>query len=76
MRISGSARPATIDAVTGEVVSDHASGERMLPASNMKIVTAVTSLAALLPAPPTVLEVAARFAAEFGVVFQRQVRFS
>ena len=36
----------------------------------------VTSLAALLPAPPTVREVATRFAAAFGDVFQRQVRFS
>lgn len=36
-----------IDAATGEVLSDHDSGRRMLPASNMKIVTAVTSLAAL-----------------------------
>jgi len=38
-----------IDAVTGEVVSDHASTQPMLPASNMKIVTAVTSLTALGP---------------------------
>lgn len=36
-----------IDAVTGEVVSDRGSGQLMLPASNMKIITAVTSLAAL-----------------------------
>jgi D-alanyl-D-alanine carboxypeptidase/D-alanyl-D-alanine-endopeptidase (penicillin-binding protein 4) len=36
-----------IDAVTGEVLSDHASSQQMLPASNMKIVTAVTSLATM-----------------------------
>lgn len=36
-----------IDAATGEVLSDHDSSRRMLPASNMKIVTAVTSLATL-----------------------------
>lgn len=36
-----------IDAATGEVLSEHDSTRRMLPASNMKIVTAVTALAAL-----------------------------
>lgn len=36
-----------IDAVTGEVLSDHASGQPMLPASNMKIVTAVNALATM-----------------------------
>jgi D-alanyl-D-alanine carboxypeptidase/D-alanyl-D-alanine-endopeptidase (penicillin-binding protein 4) len=38
-----------IDAATGEVVSDHGSTQTMRPASNMKIVTAVTALAALGP---------------------------
>ena len=38
-----------IDAATGEVVSDHGSTRPMRPASNMKIVTAVTALAALGP---------------------------
>ena len=38
-----------VDAATGEVISDHASGDRMLPASNMKIVTAVTTLATFAP---------------------------
>jgi serine-type D-Ala-D-Ala carboxypeptidase/endopeptidase (penicillin-binding protein 4) len=38
-----------VDAATGEVVSDRNSGRLMLPASNMKIVTAVTTLAALGP---------------------------
>ena len=38
-----------IDAATGEIVSDRDSGRLMLPASNMKIVTAVTTLAALGP---------------------------
>ncbi len=37
--------------------------------------SAVTSLAALLPHPPTVREAARRFAAEFGAVFGRHVRF-
>jgi serine-type D-Ala-D-Ala carboxypeptidase/endopeptidase (penicillin-binding protein 4) len=36
-----------VDAATGEVVSDRGGTERMLPASNMKIVTAVTTLATL-----------------------------
>lgn len=48
-RLGGTVGLLAIDATTGEVVSDHASGQRMLPASNMKIVTAVTSLAALGP---------------------------
>ena len=38
-----------LDAATGQVVSDHGSTAQMLPASNMKIVTAVTALAALGP---------------------------
>ncbi|MCX6432739.1 MAG: D-alanyl-D-alanine carboxypeptidase/D-alanyl-D-alanine-endopeptidase [Actinobacteria bacterium] len=36
-----------VDAATGEVISDHGGSQVMLPASNMKIVTAVTTLAAL-----------------------------
>jgi serine-type D-Ala-D-Ala carboxypeptidase/endopeptidase (penicillin-binding protein 4) len=36
-----------IDAATGEVVSDHGATQLMLPASNMKVVTAVTALASL-----------------------------
>ena len=38
-----------VDAATGEIVTDHDSGRLMLPASNMKIVTAVTALATLGP---------------------------
>jgi D-alanyl-D-alanine carboxypeptidase/D-alanyl-D-alanine-endopeptidase (penicillin-binding protein 4) len=38
-----------VDAATGEVLSDHGSDRSMRPASNMKIVTAVTALAALGP---------------------------
>jgi lipoyl(octanoyl) transferase len=37
--------------------------------------SAVTSLAKLLPQPPAVEEVAPRFAAAFGAVFARRVRF-
>ena len=36
-----------VDAATGEVISDHGGSQALLPASNMKIVTAVTALAAL-----------------------------
>jgi D-alanyl-D-alanine carboxypeptidase/D-alanyl-D-alanine-endopeptidase (penicillin-binding protein 4) len=36
-----------VDLGSGAVLSDHGSGEPMLPASNMKIVTAVNALAAL-----------------------------
>lgn len=38
-----------VDAATGEVLTDHASTASMLPASNMKIVTAVTALATMGP---------------------------
>lgn len=38
-----------VDAATGEVLSDHGSGTPLLPASNMKIVTAVTTLATMPP---------------------------
>jgi D-alanyl-D-alanine carboxypeptidase/D-alanyl-D-alanine-endopeptidase (penicillin-binding protein 4) len=48
-RLGGNVAVLAVDAATGEVVSDHASGQRMLPASNMKIVTAGTALAALGP---------------------------
>ena len=48
-RLGGTVGLLAIDAATGEVISDHRSGERLLPASNMKIVTAVTALAALGP---------------------------
>lgn len=37
--------------------------------------SAVTSLAELLPQPPTLAAVAQRFATEFGAVFERQIRF-
>ncbi|HZL83957.1 MAG TPA: lipoyl(octanoyl) transferase LipB [Candidatus Krumholzibacteria bacterium] len=37
--------------------------------------SAVTSMAELLPDPPTVAQVAERFAQEFGVVFARRVQF-
>ncbi|MBI1352536.1 MAG: D-alanyl-D-alanine carboxypeptidase/D-alanyl-D-alanine-endopeptidase [Actinomycetales bacterium] len=38
-----------VDAATGEVISDHSSDRPMLPASNMKIVTAFNALGALGP---------------------------
>ena len=38
-----------IDAATGEVLTDHAGTASLLPASNMKIVTAVTALATMGP---------------------------
>ena len=46
-RLGNSVGLLAIDAATGEVLSEHDSTRRMLPASNMKIVTAVTALAAL-----------------------------
>ena len=46
-RLGDSVGLLAIDAATGEVLSEHDSSRRMLPASNMKIVTAVTALAAL-----------------------------
>lgn len=46
-RLGNSVGLLAIDAATGEVLSEHDSGRRMLPASNMKIVTAVTALASL-----------------------------
>jgi D-alanyl-D-alanine carboxypeptidase/D-alanyl-D-alanine-endopeptidase (penicillin-binding protein 4) len=46
-RLGSSVGLLAIDAATGEIVSDHDSDRRMLPASNMKVVTAVTSLASL-----------------------------
>jgi D-alanyl-D-alanine carboxypeptidase/D-alanyl-D-alanine-endopeptidase (penicillin-binding protein 4) len=48
-RLGGNVALLAVDAATGEVVSDRGSGRLMLPASNMKIVTAVTALAALGP---------------------------
>ncbi len=46
-RLGNSVGLLAVDAATGEVLSEHDSTRRMLPASNMKIVTAVTALAAL-----------------------------
>ncbi len=46
-RLGPSVALLAVDAVTGEVLSDHASTVPMLPASNMKVVTAVTALATL-----------------------------
>ena len=46
-RLGPSVGLLVIDAATGEVVSERGSTTAMLPASNMKIVTAVTALAAL-----------------------------
>lgn len=48
-RLGGNVALLAVDAATGEIVSDRGSGRLMLPASNMKIVTAVTALAALGP---------------------------
>jgi D-alanyl-D-alanine carboxypeptidase/D-alanyl-D-alanine-endopeptidase (penicillin-binding protein 4) len=48
-RLGGSVSLLVVDASTGEVISDHDGERPMLPASNMKIVTAVTTLAALGP---------------------------
>ena len=48
-RLGANVALLAVDASTGEVLSDHGSGRKMLPASNMKIVTAVTALAALGP---------------------------
>ena len=48
-RLGGNVAVLAVDAATGEVVTDHGSSQRMLPASNMKIVTAVTALATLGP---------------------------
>lgn len=48
-RLGGNVALLAVDATTGEVVSDRNSGRLMRPASNMKIVTAVTALAALGP---------------------------
>ncbi len=48
-RLGGNVALLAVDAATGEIVSDRDSGRLMLPASNMKIVTAVTTLAALGP---------------------------
>lgn len=48
-RLGGNVALLAVDATTGEVVSDHGAERLMRPASNMKIVTAVTALAALGP---------------------------
>ncbi len=48
-RLGGTVGLLAVDAATGAIVSDHDSGRLMLPASNMKIVTAVTALATLGP---------------------------
>ncbi len=48
-RLGSSVGLLVMDAATGEVLSDHGGSQPMLPASNMKIVTAVTTLAALGP---------------------------
>jgi D-alanyl-D-alanine carboxypeptidase/D-alanyl-D-alanine-endopeptidase (penicillin-binding protein 4) len=48
-RLGPSVGLLAIDAVTGEVISDHTSTGLFLPASNMKVVTAVTALASLGP---------------------------
>lgn len=46
-RLGSNVALLAIDAATGEVVSDRGSTQVMLPASNMKVITAVTTLAAL-----------------------------
>lgn len=48
-RLGSNVGVLAIDAATGEVLADRASTASMLPASNMKIVTAVTALATLGP---------------------------
>jgi D-alanyl-D-alanine carboxypeptidase/D-alanyl-D-alanine-endopeptidase (penicillin-binding protein 4) len=48
-RLGSSVGLLVVDAASGEVLSDHGGSQPMLPASNMKIVTAVTTLAALGP---------------------------
>ena len=46
-RLGSSVGLLVIDAATGEVISDHGGAEARLPASNMKIVTAVSALATM-----------------------------
>jgi serine-type D-Ala-D-Ala carboxypeptidase/endopeptidase (penicillin-binding protein 4) len=46
-RIGGNVGMVVVDAATGDVVSQHDADRLMLPASNMKLVTAVTALTAL-----------------------------
>lgn len=48
-RLGGNVGLLAVDAATGEVLADHHATRSMLPASNMKIVTAATALAALGP---------------------------
>ena len=48
-RLGGTVSLLVVDAATGEVISDHEGARQMLPASNMKLVTAVTTLAAMGP---------------------------
>jgi D-alanyl-D-alanine carboxypeptidase/D-alanyl-D-alanine-endopeptidase (penicillin-binding protein 4) len=48
-RLGSNVGVLAIDAATGEVLADRASTASMIPASNMKIVTAVTALATLGP---------------------------
>ncbi len=48
-RLGGNVAVLAVDAATGEVLADREGTRSMLPASNMKIVTAVTALAAMGP---------------------------
>jgi D-alanyl-D-alanine carboxypeptidase/D-alanyl-D-alanine-endopeptidase (penicillin-binding protein 4) len=48
-RVGSDVGMIVIDAATGTVVSEHGGDELMLPASNMKIVTAVTALTTMGP---------------------------
>ena len=48
-RLGGTVGLLAVDAATGEILSEHGSDRLLLPASNMKVVTAVTTLATLGP---------------------------